>query len=445
MVELSGPAPRRSMLPEGVIIWDRSGRVLRGSFDAVDAVGLVWGIDAGVAPLTAPYWRAVDDEGQPLREGAYPARMALRTGDAVRRVIGAQGPDGAIEWLRVSAVPLDARRTGELTGLSLLGDSNPPDAFVAVLTMFTICTDEVVQATSLALSEQRFRLTVDNAPIGVALVDLDGRWLRVNQRLCAILGYPEDVLLDLTFQDITHAEDLDSDLELRARLLAGDIHHYELQKRYHHANGRVVWAKLAVALVRDVTGEPLHFVSQIEDVTAIRDAHEQLERLALHDPLTGVANRILFLRRLKASLTGSRTYDGDAALAYVDVDLFKQVNDTFGHGAGDSVLRAVADRLSSVVRLGDTVGRIGGDEFGVLIDGVATDEDLADLMRRLRQAVQQPVDVGGATITPSVSVGIRRSGPDSTAESMLRESDIALYAAKAAGRGRWEQFETLPA
>lgn len=161
---------------------------------------------------------------------------------------------------------------------------------------------------ALRMQAQRARLTFENAPIGQALVALDGRWIMVNSALTRLLGYSEDELLALTFQDITHPDDLDADLDLLNQLVAGDIESYQMEKRYLTADGAVVWALLSVSLVHDEVGHPLYFISQIEDITA-RVGHEETLRdlLAMlsHDLRTPLQVIIGMADLLSATSDGS--------------------------------------------------------------------------------------------------------------------------------------------
>jgi diguanylate cyclase (GGDEF)-like protein/PAS domain S-box-containing protein len=139
--------------------------------------------------------------------------------------------------------------------------------------------EAALEGRRLAEAEERWRSTIDNAPIGIALVDLDGRWLRVNRTLCQIVGFTEAELLARSFQDITHPSDLDIDLEQVGRVMRGELDHYTLEKRYIHADGHHVWVRLAVSLALDATGAPLHFIAHVEDVTEQRRTSQRLERI----------------------------------------------------------------------------------------------------------------------------------------------------------------------
>ena len=144
---------------------------------------------------------------------------------------------------------------------------------------------------ALQEAEERFRRAFDDAPIGMALVAPDGHWLRVNRTICEITGYSEDELLGHTFQDITHPDDLDQDVELVQRVIDGELRTYQMEKRYIRPDGEIVWVMLSVSLVRDDAGQPLYFLSQIEDIRERKRAQRELQRLAEYDSLTGLGNR----------------------------------------------------------------------------------------------------------------------------------------------------------
>ncbi|MBA3232549.1 MAG: diguanylate cyclase, partial [Propionibacteriales bacterium] len=291
-----------------------------------------------------------------------------------------------------------------------------------------------------AESEQRFRLTVDHAPIGMTMVGLDGRFQEPNNQLCRMLGYEAEHLATLTFQEITHPDDRDTDMDSLQQLLAAKISHYEMEKRYVRGDGSTVWARLSVSLVRGPTGEPLHFVCQVEDVTEVRAAQEKLERRALYDPLTGLANRSLLLDRLSHALEDHRRDGGRVAVAFCDLDHFKRVNDSLGHQAGDVLLKEVARRLQQLVRGSDTVARMGGDEFVLLLPHVTSMDMATTILDRAKQVLEQPIEVEGHLLTVSFSAGLAVGGPGNSAEMLLRDADTALYAAKEGGRSRCEIY-----
>jgi diguanylate cyclase (GGDEF)-like protein/PAS domain S-box-containing protein len=284
---------------------------------------------------------------------------------------------------------------------------------------------------ALRRATEQFTSAFAHAPIGMALVGVDGRFLRVNRALCDLVGYAEDDLLAMAFQDITHAEDLDADLALIEAVLRGDRADYTMEKRYVRADGRVIWALLAVSLVTDADGVPLHFISQVQDISERHELELRLREQAEHDHLTGLYNRRRFHEELRRQI-GRVARSGEAAmLAMIDLDRFKDVNDRDGHVAGDELLRAISQALAARLRRSDTLGRLGGDEFAAILVG-ADEEAGAAIAHMLVGAVHEVV--GGAAPV-SASVGLARIEADDEPASVLARADEAMYAAKASGRG----------
>ncbi len=280
-------------------------------------------------------------------------------------------------------------------------------------------------------ARERFELAFEDAPIGMALVSLDGRWLRVNRRVCEITGYLADELLKKTFQEMTHPDDLEADLDHIRDLLDGIILDYRMDKRYFRADGSTVWINLSVSLVRDTRGEPLHFISQIEDISERKRMEKRLRWLADHDALTGVRNRRLLEQDLFVQVGRCQRYGEHAALLMIDLDDLKRINDSCGHKAGDGTLKAVAKALESRVRTTDRVARIGGDEFAVLMPHAERDAAEA-LVVQLEAAIAEcSVPAGGGMIRPSVSIGLALIDEDTADdEAVLLEADRSMYSAK---------------
>jgi diguanylate cyclase (GGDEF)-like protein/PAS domain S-box-containing protein len=296
-------------------------------------------------------------------------------------------------------------------------------------------------AEGLREAEERYRLTFEEAPIGVALVDPSGRFLRVNRALSEIVGYDADQLLDMSFQEITCTEDLQADVQLLHQLLDGDIERYQLDKRYVHAKGHLVWVQLNVSLVRDADGVPEHLVVHIEDITDLYAAKELLVHRSLHDPLTGLPNRLLLHDRLEQAMARDSRSALGFALLFVDLDRFKVVNDSLGHDVGDAMLIEVSRRLSAAVREGDTVARLGGDEFIVLADGISEVGGAGELAERVRHALAEPIEVPGGTVVCTASIGVSLPVPGQAPRELLREADTAMYRAKERGKDRVEVFD----
>jgi diguanylate cyclase (GGDEF)-like protein/PAS domain S-box-containing protein len=289
-------------------------------------------------------------------------------------------------------------------------------------------------------TEERFRRAFEDAPIGMALVAPDGRFLRVNRTLGELTGRSEQELLERTFQELTHPDDVAADVEQAQLLLAGEISAYKLEKRYLRPDGNVVWATLSVSLVRDVTGAPLHFVAQIEDITDRKRAQEELERLASDDPLTGLLNRRRFDEELERELKRlEREPDRRAALLVLDVDRFKLVNDSLGHRAGDDVLCAVAQTLRCRLRSTDAIARLGGDEFAALLIDLHDADDALGIAAELATAIEsQSILTSGDATSVTVSIGVVALDHTTTEREIdtLVAADNAMYRAKRTGRNR---------
>lgn len=293
---------------------------------------------------------------------------------------------------------------------------------------------------ALREAEERFRRAFEDAPIGMALASPDGRFIRVNRSLCELTGRSESDLLELTFQEITHPDDLRADIEQAERLLAEELSAYRMEKRYLRPDCSIVWVMLSVSLVRDAAGEPLHFVSQVEDITERKRTQDELERLASTDPLTGLLNRRRFDEELQRELKRlEREPDRRAALLLLDVDRFKDVNDSLGHRAGDDVLAAVAQTLKHRLRGTDVVARLGGDEFAALLLDLHDERDGREIASELTTAIgsQSILTVGGAA-SVTVSIGVvaldHRTGQRDV--DALVAADNAMYQAKREGRNR---------
>jgi len=275
-------------------------------------------------------------------------------------------------------------------------------------------------------TEATFEAVFDNAPIGIAVVGLDGTFHKVNQALCRITGYPEHELTQLTFQDLTYPDDLDTDLHEAARLLRGETTSYQMDKRYYAKDGHIIWIRLSGSMVRDTDGQPLTFIAHIEDISARKRDEHLLRRQATRDPLTGVFNRTRFDEELTRHLALARRheYDDEAALFMIDLDGLKRVNDQVGHSAGDDYLKSVAETIRRRLRLYDIFARIGGDEFAVLLPHTSAPQ--AQKLARTLVEMVQTNSVG------SISIGISMIGP-SQLDGALERADKAMYLVKKKG------------
>jgi diguanylate cyclase (GGDEF)-like protein/PAS domain S-box-containing protein len=276
------------------------------------------------------------------------------------------------------------------------------------------------------LGERRFELALTHSPIGMAVVGLDGSFQRTNRALRTILGYGRKALAGLTFQEITHPDDLDADLALLGECLAGRRRSYRMNKRFIAADGRIVWCDLTAVLVQGHRNQPRCFVSQILDVTADRMREAELARQATTDTLTKIANRSAAWSQLQQLDAADAGY----GVLFCDIEQFKSINDRCGHQAGDDLLVEVADRLRAAVGQDGLVARWGGDEF-LVITNALDDRGFDRLIDRITRRVQQTpiVLADGTAISIVVTLGAaaHQPGDGRSIDAVLERADQAMY------------------
>lgn len=413
---------------------------------------------------------------------------------------------------------------------------------------------------ALRLSEDRFRAVFQNAGVGVVLSEADGSFLQANPAFCAMVGYDEDELVGKRFEDISHPEDASRNKSLRDEMLAGGRDSYNLTKRYIAKDGRVVWGRMTVTMVRgtdpeepsvrftvtvveDVTerkrledhmrlsatvfensgdglfvtddhcnivhvnpafteitgfdaedvlgktpkvlssgrhgpefyermweslrsagkwqgeiwdrrksgemfagwqniavvrnslGEITNYVAVISDITSRKQVEERLSYQANHDPLTRLPNRTLFHERLSRAVARAHRNQSLVALLFIDLDHFKEVNDTLGHLAGDMLLQQVAERLTGATRQGDTVARLAGDEFTVILEDVQDPRDAAVVAHKILHMLVEQFDLAGHVAHISSSIGVALYPVDAgDSQTLIKLADAAMYRAKHLGR-----------
>ncbi len=278
---------------------------------------------------------------------------------------------------------------------------------------------------------ERLREIVRLAPIGIGIVDRQGRAPLSNEALSRMLGYDAAEFAVLDFEEFTHPDDIARNNELFDRMMSGDLDQFEMEKRFIHKAGHIVWGRLQVSLLREDDGEPSLAIGMLQDITEEKRLREELERLAFQDPLTELANRRLFTDRVDEHLQRGRDTGGPfGALIFADLDGFKTLNDTLGHQAGDDVLRAVGQRIVGVLRPADLAGRLGGDEFAVLLEEVDDPAVALAVANRLRERIVKPLPVVGRLVIPRVSLGLTLLTAAHDADRALSEADLAMYRAK---------------
>ncbi len=277
-----------------------------------------------------------------------------------------------------------------------------------------------------------------NAPMGVALATPTGVLVDVNHAFGALVGATPEQLIGRSVIDLVHPDDVAAAREAHASLRGHRGRPMRHETRLVRGDGSAVPVQVTASLVQETAeGGPAHVVMIVEDITDRKALEAALVHRSLHDPLTGLPNRILFRDRLRHALDRGRRERTPTCVLIIDLDGFKAINDELGHPMGDMVLVAFAERLTSVLRASDTAARLGGDEFSIVCENTERSEAevLAD---RLRTTVTDPLVLSGTTLNLGMSIGIGSApggaDPEEAYDRVVREADDAMYADKAARR-----------
>ncbi len=434
------------MWPDGTVVDVNETALAFGGLKSVDVIGV---------PAWDTYWF----DGRPaVQEKLRQAISRAARGELVRYDEELRGADGGLITIDFSIKPVfDA--SGEVCLLIPEGRD---------------VTEERRSSVALAESEDRFRQAMRNAPIGEALVSPEGRFLEVNEALCRMLGYTARELRSRTFIDVTHPDDVSKDAAKVRALLDGESNRYRIFKRYVRADGGIVDAQLDVILLRNAVGDPLHFISQVQDITQrkvleeeqkalnqrltsaldqineanrhleariteVTQLQEQLRVQATHDGLTGLYNRRHFDEVLGREVAEANAQGYALSLIIADLDYFKALNDEHGHQSGDAMLQAWAELARQETRDGDVLCRYGGEEFALVLPRRPMADALL-LAERLRVGLSDVSLISassGMRFGTTVSMGIACTGTgDNSADALIRTADMALYQAKKSGRNR---------
>ena len=401
-----------------------------GGFSGVEA-GLVAVLADQVSRVLADFTepRTAREQAEQLR-AAMAGRAAVEQATGILMAVHQVDADGAFELLRA-----ESQRTGttlgDLAHAVVAARAGRPVASAAPAP----ARSSGAPATAAASGALDFRSAFEHAPVGMAIADPAGVLRTVNAVLAALLGESPARLVGRTLLEATHPEDVAAAQAACRALQDGPGTTAVLGVRLRGAVGQWVPVTVSTATVPASGGGAAHLVVHVQDVTDHHRLAEQLRHEAMHDPLTGLANRALFLDRLTGALRRGREASPVVVL-FCDVDDLKLVNDTHGHHVGDLVLRALADRLRGVVRPGDTTARLGGDEMAVLCEQTAA---VAELVARVRDALDRPLDADGTAVSVTVSIGAATSpsGDGATsAHALLVAADAAMYVDKRQRRAR---------
>jgi len=401
---------------DGVIATDKQGLVQFLNPAAEEALG----------------WSLADAKGRPAEDIMHLSNP--RTGAREKSPITL-----ALEGNRVVGLEfgtLLASRTGRQRPID---DSAAPirgidGRVMGAVMAFRDVSERLAVEESLRRSEEHFRKTFDFAPVGMALVAMNGAFLQMNTALCGLLGYSQSELEARLQSELTYPADREVEKARLAELLSGAVTTVQFEKRYLTQNGSVLWALANVSLL--MQGEtPMCYLYQIHDLTERKNSEYQLSHMAHFDTLTGLANRSRLLDEANDQILVAKRQKTGLAIVFLDLDHFKQINDSLGHEAGDLLLQEVGARLKAAVRETDCVSRFGGDEFVLLLPNIQTPEDVSHVVNKILADFTRPVILAGQPVRIGTSMGVSLFPEDGTdAKVLLRCADSALYQAKAEGR-----------
>jgi diguanylate cyclase (GGDEF)-like protein/PAS domain S-box-containing protein len=398
-------------LPEAVVSLDDDGVVRGATAKAAELTGTPVGAITG-----RPFATLVE----PARGTDLDAWLASGRTDHPAAPVTFRLPHAGGRWVTLVEATVDRPRQTDAGVIIRLRD----------------VTEREERVRALEQARRRFQQAFHSAPTGMALVRLDDSTiLDANRSLADMLARPVDDLVGRSIREITHPDDLRATAAHRARLELGIADTYLVDQRYLRSDGEFVWARTRVAVTED-EGVSLA-ITHIEDVTEQRRTAERLQWAATHDDLTGLPNRTELIRRVDAMLADAAP--GDVAVLFIDLDNFKSVNDSLGHGIGDTLLTAMSVRLRQVVGADAELARFGGDEFIVVLRH--SERDPMDVAEAVRAAARDAVEVEGTELYLSISIGVSANDRDGvSAADLLRDADAAMYRAKARGRDCVEAF-----
>ncbi|HXH40859.1 MAG TPA: diguanylate cyclase, partial [Thermoanaerobaculia bacterium] len=288
--------------------------------------------------------------------------------------------------------------------------------------------------------EQRFRALVEKSWSGVALLDSHLAFSYSGASTERLLGYVEDELIGTSFLAYVHPRERETMREMMSSLATGASQESQAELRFRHRNGMWIWLE---AFAQNMLHDPSvgAIVLNYRDVTQRKATEKQLEYQAYYDALTGLPNRLLFRDRVINAIAQARRNRRGVGVMYLDLDHFKLVNDSLGHSLGDNLLSEVAARLQTCVRASDTISRLGGDEFTILLIDTSSSEAIAGVARKILQSLAHPFRVEGHELFVTASIGISIFPADGDeVETLLKSADSAMYRAKELGRNQAQMF-----
>jgi diguanylate cyclase (GGDEF)-like protein/PAS domain S-box-containing protein len=287
-------------------------------------------------------------------------------------------------------------------------------------------------------SDERYYTLFEDSRDAIIITTHDGRFIDVNKACLNLFGYTRDELMSMTVEGI-YENPLARQKILEEIVATGSLRDYDVRLR--RKDQTVMDCLLTITVWHDDVGNILGYQAIIRDVTEKKRSEETIWRLAYHDALTGLPNRLLYMDRLNTAIARAHRNGHKLSVMMLDLDRFKCVNDSLGHHIGDSLLQVVGERLKSAIRKGDTVSRIGGDEFMLLLAEIIHIKDASIIARKIINSFRDPFEFDGHRISITTSIGIAIYPDDGeNADTLIQHADIAMYRVKETGRNHYKRF-----
>ena len=407
-------------IPQGVIRYDSKGRIQLANHAGERLLGSTMASIKG-RRLWDPSWRIIREDGSVFTSEQHPEMIALNTGEPVMNVVmGVFSPDGEHgRWYIVNSVP--EFKTG----------TDKPDTVISIFT----------DITERKEAEEKNRLAsvvVENTGEGIFITGHDNKIISVNRAFKIMTGYTEQEVLGKSPHNLQSRQSGDTtNDEIWNTLRDNNSWQGEIWNFRKNNEPFPTWT--TISSVQDENDRIIYYVYAFTEITSLKQTQEQLGFLAYHDPLTELPNRLLMNDRIDHALQNSQRNGLQFAVFFLDLDNFKDINDTFGHSIGDLSLKEVAARIKALVREEDTVSRLAGDEFIILVEDIADIKNIAKLARKIIDAFQTPFCIQGYQLDITASIGISVFPDDGTdAMTLINAADAAMYHAKQEGRNNFQ-------